>query len=68
MEEIIMRKVLVKKQEIEDMIGQIDKHFEVMWFLFHTLWDKISDEEAHTLDESSIPLFKCKKILQSYLK
>jgi hypothetical protein len=50
------------------MIGQIDKHFEVMWFLFHTLWDKISDEEAHTLDESSIPLFKCKKILQSYLK
>jgi hypothetical protein len=68
MEEIIMRTVLVKKQDIENMIEHLDKNYKKVNMILDAVEVIIQDEDWHLVDEATEHLAKCKDILKSYLK
>jgi hypothetical protein len=68
MEEIIMRTVLVNKEDIEVMVSQIEKHLDVVCFLIFSKTDDMYDVDAYYIEKTGKCLSDCLEKLKSYLK
>ena len=63
-----MRTILVKKQDIENMIEHLDENYEKIGMMLNTVEIIMQDEEWDLLEEATDHLNKCKDILKSYIK
>ena len=63
-----MRTVLVERQDIENMIGNLQMFMEIIGFLHHTLWEDKYDVDAYYLEKTGNLLRESREKLKSYLK